>query len=560
MKRNITRFMKIILIFNLLISAAFAENKQPFPITILGINDFHGQISAERKVNGRPVGGAAVMAAYLKNNQKKLPPDTLLALMGDQVGASTPASGLLNHEPTILFFNTLGNKFCRFADRMNPHCNLVATIGNHEFDRGLPQTFKLLYGSHDAPTKNWIDLPNYPGATFPFISTNILYKKTGKTIFPPFIIKKIHGIRIAFIGAITGNAAAAILPSNLTDIKFIDPAEAINAAIPQVKALGANVIVVIIHEGGNQVPYEGSTQEMASPVTGPIVDVINKLDDSVDVVMAGHTHQFINAFLPNQHGKKILVTQANSYSTDFAKVTLLINPYTKSVINESAEIIKTYADQGAGTSPDLAASHIVKLAEDTVAPLVNIQIGVLQNDLTKPINGNGEAALGNLVADGSRAAMQTDIAFINPGNIRADLYTGSVTWANLYAVEPFGNTLIKTALTGQQLYDLLEQQWRVNDTIFLQISGFSYKYDLTQPLGHRIVEIDLNNQPIDRAHQYTITTNNFLFGGGDGFTVFQQGQLLAEGGTDLDTLINYIKSLPQPFTAKIEGRIQKING
>ena len=104
------------------------------PVQILAINDFHGHISPDQQVNGRPVGSAPVLAAYLKKAQKDFAGYTFIASAGDLVGASPPDSALLQDEPAVMFMNLLGNDNCSVKDRLNPCCNLVGTVGNHEFD------------------------------------------------------------------------------------------------------------------------------------------------------------------------------------------------------------------------------------------------------------------------------------------------------------------------------------------------------------------------------------------------------------------------------------------
>jgi 5'-nucleotidase len=529
----------------------------PIHIKILGINDFHGQVSTGRRMNNRPVGSAAVMASYLKQAKLGMSDSALIALMGDQVGASPPASGLLKDEPTIMFFNTLANKFCGEQTRMDPQCNMVATVGNHEFDKGQKSMHEIMYGRETPPTDSWLDLPHYPGAYFPYISANIVDANSGKLLFPPYVIKKINGVPIAFIGAILKDAPDVILPTSIEGVKFLDEADAINSFIPEIKAQGVHTIIVLIHQGGNQASYEGPTKENTK-VEGPIVDVVKRLDDSVDVVMAGHTHQFINAFLENQNGKKILVTQANSYSASFAEVDLAIDPKSLSVVNESAKIVTTYSDQFPGDKPDPEVEKLMKQADAKTAPIINSYIATTQTDLLRATNEAGESNMGDLIADSYRAAMHTDMAFFNPGSMRADIYAGKITWGNFYAVQPFSNFAVKMTMTGADIYDLFEQQWRPTETIMLPFSGLKYTYDLKQPIGHRVVAMYHDGQLLQKDKTYTVTTNNFFAFGGDAFTVMRRGKIVETGATDLEALIAYVKSLPQPFSIEVDGRVQKV--
>ncbi|HAU1151710.1 TPA: bifunctional metallophosphatase/5'-nucleotidase [Legionella pneumophila] len=526
-------------------------------IKILGINDFHGQISSGRTVKNEPVGGAAVLAAYLKEAQLGMEDRAIITIMGDLVGASPPSSGLLNDEPTILFINSLGNNQCKSESRMNPLCNIVATVGNHEFDKGQKVMLDLIYGTNNPPTDSWISLPNYPGSSYPYVSANIVDAKSEQPIFPPYTIKLIHNIPIAFIGAVLKGAADSMFPANAEGIKFLDEAESINHYIPEIKAKGVNIIIVLIHEGGNQNPYEGDTQT-ASTVEGHIKEIVYSLGDEIDVVMGGHTHQFLNAFLPNRNGHKILVTQANSYSTAFAEVTLQIDTRNNTVKNKSAKIITTYANRWPGTNLDTQALEIVKLAEDKIGPIISSHVGIAEYDLLRKQNEDGESSLGNLVADAYRTVMNTDLGITNPSGLRDDLKAGEVNWGNVYSILPFSNRIVTITLTGNDIYDLLEQQWMGSYINMLQISGFTYTYDSHQPLGHKIIGIRHQNKPLVREKMYTIATSDFLASGNGVFSVMKRGEIIHIGQSDHDTVIAYIKSLPQPFHASIEARIKNL--
>ncbi|KTD59989.1 bifunctional metallophosphatase/5'-nucleotidase [Legionella shakespearei] len=524
-------------------------------IKILGINDFHGQISTGRMSKNKPVGGAAVLAAYLKQAQTGMEDRTLITIMGDQVGASPPSSGLLHDEPSILFTNSLGNKHCTNENRMNPLCNIVATVGNHEFDRGQRAMFDLIYGTDNPPTDDWISLPNYPGSSYPYISANIVDEKTEKPLFPPYSIKVINNIRIAFIGAVLKNAADSMFPANAEGVIFLDEAKTINHYIPEVKAKGAQIIVVLIHEGGNQIPYEGETRTNTK-VEGSINAIVDQLDDDIDVVMGGHTHQFLNAFIPNHNGINILVTQANSYSASFAEVTLQIDAISHKVKKKSAQIITTYADRWPGKIPDEQTQKLVQLAEDKVAPIINSYVGTSQNALLRKTNAHGESNLGNLVADALRTVMNTDIGMTNPHGMRDDISPGTITWGKIYSVLPFSNNIVSLSLSGEDIYDLLEQQWMGSYANMLQISGINYSYDSSQPIGHRIIAIQHKGKPLNRKKIYTIAAPDFLASGNGVFSVMKRAKILSVGANDHDTVIQYLRQLPQPFEVVIEGRIK----
>ena len=557
-------------------------------VQILGINDFHGQISTGRRVANRPVGGAAVLASYLTAaqtdpNDPRLGDHTFIVHAGDHVGASPPESALLQDEPSISVVNLLANRFCRFNDRtdgrdrlraweieesrddrrdrrMDPKCNLVGTPGNHEFDEGKDELMRLLNGGNHS-TGPFLENP-YRGARFPYVSANVVVEKTGKPILPPFVIKQVNGVRLAFIGAVLKQTPTIVTPTGVAGLKFLDEADSINRYVRWLRREeGIHAFIVLIHQGGTQTSYQGPTQPGGLVMGQDIVDIVSRLDDDVDVVVSGHAHSFTNTLLKNQNGTEILVTQAFSSSTAYGDIDLTIDRKTRDVVAKSAAIVTTFADAGPGLTPNLAVASVVAQAEAKVAPLVNRVIGEAATDLLRTENPAGESTLGNLIADAQRTALGTDFAFMNPGGIRADLLAGSVTFGELFTVQPFGNSLVRMTLTGQQIYDLLNQQWPPNQPFprIMKTSGLIYTWDNNRPIGDRIVEVRRNGAPIDRQASFSVTVNNFMAAGGDNFTVLTQGQNQVGGPIDLDALIAHIQSLPQPFSATIEGRIVRMN-
>lgn len=552
-------------------------------VKLLGINDFHGQLSAGRRVSNRPVGSAAVLASYLRTAQAGVEDKTVIVHAGDHVGATPPASALLQDEPAISFLNQLGNDHCRYPKReesesedddskrshhernehtehaeWHPKCNLVGTLGNHEFDEGVAEMRRLLNGGNHS-NGPFLENP-WRGARFPYVSANVLDIRPGEPILPPYVIKKIDGVPIAFIGAVLKATPTIVTPSGVAGVRFLDEAETINRYIPELRKKKVRTIVVLIHQGGRQNIYSGPTRPAAPLVSGDIVDIVDRLDDEVDVVISGHWHSFTNVIINNQNGKPVLITQAFSSGTAYGDIDLEISRISHDVVAKSAAIVTTWADEGPGLTPDNAAARLTAAAEELVAPLVNRVIGSAATNITRAENGAGESALGNLIADAQRAVHATDFAFMNAGGIRADITAGEVTWGELFTVQPFGNSLVKMELTGQQIYTLLEQQW-VGQTFarILKTSGLRYTWNAAAPVGSRIVAIYRNGVPIDTGAMYSVTVNSFLADGGDNFLVLRDGVNRVGGAVDLDALIAYIQSIPQPFTSAIEGRIQRLN-
>jgi len=528
-------------------------------VKLLGLNDFHGQLDTGRVVSGRPVGGAAVLASYLKAAQAGIEDQTIIVHAGDQVGASPPSSALLQDEPSIAFLNVLANAACTSADKMNPACNIVGTLGNHEFDEGSVELLRLLNGGNYVKGP-YLEDP-YPGARFPYISANVIDSASGATLLRPFVVKRVHGVAVGFIGAVLKDTPTIVTPSGVAGLDFKDEADAINAQIPALHALGVHAIVVNIHQGGFQSSYTGPTRPASMLTSGPeITDIVSRLDDDIDVVVSGHTHAFTNALLSNKNGKQVLVTQAFSASTAYDDIDLLVDPVTGDVTSKVASIVTTFGDAGPGLTPDPAVAQIVAAADARVAPLVNQVFGTTAVTFTRTASAAGESNLGDLIADSQLAAMAglgAQFAFMNPGGIRADLSPGNLTFGALFTVQPFGNTLVKLDMTGAQITHVLEQQWLGQSSPkILQIAGFDYTWDPSKPVGSRIVEIRLGGVPIDLTKSYVVTCNNFLATGGDGFTGFTAGLNQVGGPVDLDAITEYVEQ-NTPILPPVANRIRQ---
>ncbi|MGG3466072.1 bifunctional metallophosphatase/5'-nucleotidase [Neobacillus pocheonensis] len=493
-------------------------------VQLLGINDLHGQLDITRKFNGRYIGRVEYLAAYLKQ-RKAENKNTLLVHAGDMVGGSAPVSSLLEEEPTIEVLNKIGFN--------------LGTLGNHEFDRGVKEMMRLIHGGNNPKTGT------FEGAQFPYVCANVIDEKTGKLILPPYEIKKFHGIPIGFIGVVLSDTPKIETASVLAGVKFTDEVKAINKAVANLKKQGVKAIVVLAHNGGSQSALTGAAN-------GEIIDIAKKIDDEVDVLFGGHTHTYLNTEVDRK-----LIVEAYSYGTAFSDVHLELDPATKDIVAKKAEIVNVYQD---AIKPDPEIKELMKKYEAKVAPIVNKLVGKAVNDITSTKNKDGESAIGNLIADSERIAMNSDLAFMNPGGIRGDILAGEVTWGELFTIQPFKENLIKLNLTGDQIRRLLNQQWQPQGTVrMLQISGLKYTWDGTKGVGSKVIDIyRADGTPIDPKAKYTVTVPEYLANGGDDFSVFREGTDKVVGPVDIDVFENFVKQLKQPISYSIQGRVKKI--
>jgi len=315
---------------------------------------------------------------------------------------------------------------------------------------------------------------------------------------------------------------------------------------------------VLIHEGG----LPTGDYNDCPGISGPIVDIVRKFDKAVDIVVSGHTHQ---AYICNIDGR--LVTSADKYGTLLTEIDVTLDRRTRDIISAKAgnTIVRTELPKDA-TQTKLIADY-----EVLAKPIASRPAGRITDALLRDPNRAGESVLGDIVADAQLAATADAanggavIAITNPGGIRNSIPKngdGTVTYADVFAAQPFRNLLVTMTLSGMQLKQALEQQWTAPTfPRILQISrGFAYSYDATKPIGERvpIETIMLGGAPIDPKASYRVTVNDYLASGGDGFSVFKDGTDRRTGVYDVDALDTYLKA-HNPIRPHVPDRIQRAN-
>ena len=536
-------------------ASSLAQSPAPIDLRMLAINDFHGYLrpppggitiaDPEDKTKKITVaaGGAEHMATLvreLRDGRK----NTIFVAAGDLIGASPFLSAMFHDEPTVEALSMMG---------LN-----ISSVGNHEFDEGKDELLRMQNGGCH-PVDKCQGPHAFAGAKFRYLAASTFEKTTGKTVFPAYDIREFDGIRVAFIGLTLKGTPGLVSPVGIASLEFRDEAETVNALIPELKARGVEAIVVLIHEGG--LPT-GDYNECPG-ISGPIVDIVRKFDKAVDVVVTGHTHR---AYVCEIDGR--LVTSGDKYGTLVTAIDLKLDPATRDIVSAKADnnIVRT-----ATLAKDPEQTALLQAYDRLAAPIANRPAGSVTATLSRVPNAAGESPLGKIIADAQLAATRAAdkggavIAFTNPGGVRADITRkedGAVTYADLFASQPFRNQLVTLTLTGKQIKDMLEQQWLdPKRPRILQVSrGFSYAWDSSKPDGERVVteRMSLNGQQLDLAASYRVTVNNFLSVGGDGFTVLTQGTAPLIGVYDTDALHAYFRA-NSPVGPTTVDRIVRIN-
>jgi 5'-nucleotidase len=534
-----------------------AETAGPAPVElrILAINDFHGYLRpppggiriADPNDKTRKVmvsaGGSETMASMVKTLREGHK-NTIFVAAGDLIGASPFVSAMFHDEPTIESLSMMGLE--------------ISSVGNHEFDEGKDELLRMQNGGCH-PVDHCQGPHPFAGAKFHYLAASTFVKDTGKTLFPPYEIREFDGISVAFIGLTLKGTPEIISPSSAAGLDFRDEADTVNALVPELKAKGVHAIVVLIHEGG----FPTGDYNECPGISGPIVDIVKKFNRAVDVVISGHTHQ---AYVCEIDGR--LVTSGDKFGTLVTAIDLSLDPKTHHLISAKAD--NTIVRIGAYPL-DAEQTALLESYDRVAAPIANRRAGTVTETLSRVPNEAGESALGDVIADAQLAATRGDanggavFAVTNPGGIRIDIPKkgdGAVTYADVFASQPFRNQLVTLTLTGAQIKAMLEQQWLdPKRPRILQVSrGFSYSWDASRPFSEHVDagSISLNGEAVDPAKSYRVAVNNYLALGGDGFTAIKDGTAQQFGAYDSDALFAYFQA-NSPIAPTMPDRINRTN-
>ena len=516
--------------------------RAPIEVQILGINDFHGNlepaaVSVEVAASSGTIkasGGAAYLASELAALRQGHASITVAA--GDLIGASPLASAYFLDEPTIEALSLMGLS--------------LASVGNHEFDKGGAELLRMQSGGCEKHTSRTpCRIAPFAGARFQYLGANVI-TRDGSSFFPATAIRTVGPIRIGFIGMTLKDTGTLVTPAGVAGLSFNDEAATANALVPQLKAAGANTIVLLIHQGG-KLPPTYVTAGCAG-LEGAILPIIDQLDPAIATIVSGHTH---NAYACEMErgGARRLLTSAGKNGYLVSDIRLQFDPASRALLASRATNVPVA--QGVA---DPAVAALVARYVKAAAPAAARVVGRLPGPAMRDVDDR-ESPVARLVADAQLAATRADgrggaqISFINASGVRTNLIPaadGAVTFGQVFALQPFGNSLVVKTLSGAQLKALLEQQFKTVDgrtrigSLLVPSKGFRFNYDLSNDAGMRVSNLFLDGRPIVAARQYRVVVNNFLASGGDGFSMLARGTNAFDAGLDLDALEAWLATNP----------------
>jgi 5'-nucleotidase len=539
-------------------TVASSNNKA---VQVLQLSDLHGAIEVGTSF-GAPLLASNWAADRAANKA------TIAVSSGDNIGAAPPISTEFEELPTIESLNAM---------KLD-----VSTMGNHEHDRNIDHLNKMI-GASDF---QWV-VSNYSDGALDVL-------KSGSKQAKNYTIVERGGVKIGVVGSNTPETIEQVFPGNL-DYKDASGAKktivinpgvvGINKAIVEAKAAGADIVIVVIHQGW---------LENADGVAKGLFNSLSTQIKGAAAIYGGHSHQTFASVIPgNTRIAPTVLGQVRNAGVEYTRTQICMK-YGKVVGQSIQHVLKAAAPTintgvvSTVTTQDAPAAALVKKYKDQLSAKLDVKIGqvsgVFPRGGSPAVERSGETPMGNYIADLMRAKYKTDFAIQNGGGIRdtfpAKTYipadttlvrTGTgpldVTLGDAFTVFPFGNQIATTVVTGANLWKALENGVGGNypgDGRFPQISGFKFSFDASKPLGSRIVEVTkLDGTAIAKdSKEYTLTTLDFTIYGGDGYVnVFSPAQAKVQGAL-LDVFVDALKA---DMAAKkvtqvpaADGRIKKV--
>ncbi|NEY90968.1 bifunctional metallophosphatase/5'-nucleotidase [Tabrizicola oligotrophica] len=472
-------------------------------LTLLGVGDVYSYAEEDGR-GGFPRLNAVARAERAAN------PNTLYLFNGDMLSPSL-ISGFDMGQNTIDFTNLVPFD--------------LAVPGNHEFDFG-PENFA----------------DKMKASKYPWAAINIT-KADGSAIegLGGVTVKEVGGLKVALVPVAQDTSPEV---SSTGDLKFLPTVDTAVEAAKAAREGGADIVVGVV-----QTNMENDRALMKS--------------HAFDVILSGDDHTYATAY----DG----VTAYVETSVD-AQLLTPIDLTVEIGDKDGKRTIKwtpafRFIDT-ATVTPDPESQTLADTFTADMDAKLNVEIGTSETaiDSRRNVVRAEEATMGNLIADAMRAATGADIALMNGGGIRGDrTYDAGarLTRRDILTELPFGNVTVVTELPGSQVLAALENavsQVEKGAGRFAQVSGLSFAFDAAAEPGSRVSEVMVGDAPLDAGKTYTVAVNDYILGGGDGYSSLGGGKIITgTGGGQLvaNDVMAYVEKLGTVKPA-VEGRIRKL--
>ena len=547
------------------------------------------------------VGGAEYLAAYIARYKAQNPLNVVVGA-GDFVGASPLISALFFDEPAVETLNHMGVEFTSVGNHefdkgfvelrrlQGGGCKITNGTPDPNSCKGLGSASP---GTFDGARYKWLAANVFESSTGRTLLTPWGIKTFNgvKVAFIGMTLKGTPGIvsPAGIVGLDFRDEADTV--NALVPKLRAQGIESIVVLVHQGGFQTSPTFSDINGCDGQLRNSDGSESDIAK--------IVNRLDNAVDLVISAHTHAAYNCSantvdvvaggastprptgIPNKVGRLVPVTSASAFGRVVTDIDVTIDPATRNIVAVSPTnrlVDRTDSTIIAAIASDPTVKNIVDGYNALVSPLANQVVGTITTALPNSANAAGEMPAGDVIADAQLQATQPAplggavMAFMNPGGVRnpgfafGSIYPYDLTYGNAFQVQPFNNILMTMTLTAQQIKNLLEQQFAgclgQGTTRVLQISnGLHYSWSASAPPCSKIVDVTFTPTDVtvvppvpigppdiivfggvvqSPAQTYRVTVNNFIAGGGDGFSVLLGGTSVLGGGQDIDALVAYL--------------------
>lgn len=510
-------------------------------LTILHTNDTHGRFWH----NDKGEYGMAAQKTLVERlrAEAKAAGSEVLVLSGGDVNTGVPESDLQDAEPDFMAMNSI-----RY-DAM--------AVGNHEFDNPLTILEKQ---------RQW--------AQFPMISANIYDKTSGKRYFDPYKVFKLEsGLKVAVLGLTTEDTAQLVDPNNVQTLEFRDPTtEAANLGKQIRDNKEANLVLAITHMGHYENGQHGSNApgdvEMARALPAGTLDAIIGGHSQNPVCMEPGTPDKYADFKPGddcqpdqQNGTWIM--QAHEWGKyvgraqfDYQNGKLTLTQYDLIPVNlKNAD--GDFIQEEIVKDPELYNTLLTyqEKGQQELGVVIGATDGVLDGERANV--RNKQTNLGRLITTATAEKLSTDFGIVNSGGVRASIAAGDISYRDVLTVHPFGNTVNKATMSGNELLTYLGQvaTKTANTGGYAQFGGIKMTVDCQA----KSVDIaSIGGKAFDPAATYSFSIPSFSAAGGDGYPKIDT---INAGLVDAGVLKDYIaaKKTIQVADYQPAGEVSYIN-
>ena len=533
------------------------QSEKSNDIIILHTNDVHCGVQDTIGYDG--------LMLYKKQLLKKYN-DVMLVDAGDHIQGGTIG--------TI----TYGRAIIEIMNKMEYE---VVTLGNHEFDYGIEQLEEIVKMLNCS-----------------YISSNYCYKKNKTSIYNATKIIEKGGKKIGFIGVATPQTLSktyliTIVDENgdpvydfLTENHSQELYDRVQQHIDELKKQNCDYIIILGHLG----MYGDALEENSS--AGLLKNI-----KSINTFVDGHSHKVYSMASPDEDGKNVVLVQTGTKLSNIGVLTIHENGTLSHFNLDEVPYDPDLADETLNDTRSKVVRHVDKDMYEFIKDITNSFSDILNKVIGKSdfllnvyknatesteshtqLSRSRENALCNLVTDAMRELGEADVSIMNAGTIRSDINQGDITYQEVINTMPFSNDVLVKEITGQAILEALEYGVRILPGVtsrFPQVSGITFKVDTSinstvevddnevfVKLGdeQRVYDIKVNGEKLDLNKKYTVSSNSFILGGGDGYSMFTDCEIVKTAiAVDSETLLKYIQdnlkgTIPHKYKTS-EGRM-----